>query len=329
MQLNVKMGKFVVAALVICVGGYWSPTPEAHAAGVRRGAPIVRGEMARLYRQSYDFYYRNSNRNIFRSSRHFSPTENIFRKSRHYQKKLAASYDGYPVQTTVRFVHHDGESSHVESYSYVYPRRHPTGPIYPINGFINNRRGYPYDLYQGPALYGGLDDFNEANSSWPNDCQLLEHAPPSVSRERREIAMVPITVVKPAPPRPATQRAVLQTIVQPDGSVKTIITSAPIESGIDRAWDLLDEGAYEQAATVFTRHSLEIERGTEAMLGYAIAKGFSGDDESARNAIKRARAIDPLLEERIRLTDTMRRLIDRLFEASEDQEIPGETVERE
>ena len=70
---------------------------------------LLRGEMARLYRQAYDYRYRNSNRNVFRSSRHFHPTRNIFRSSQYYQRRLAASFDGYPRSTTVRYRHQEGD----------------------------------------------------------------------------------------------------------------------------------------------------------------------------------------------------------------------------
>lgn len=93
------------------------------------GEPIVvRGEMARLLRQAYDYHYRNSNRNVFRSSNHYHPTKNIFRSSNHYQRRLAASFDGYPLRTFVRYAsHHDGEARE-RTYSFAHHRRQPFGP---------------------------------------------------------------------------------------------------------------------------------------------------------------------------------------------------------
>ena len=69
-------------------------------------AQVVRGEAARLERQAYDYYFRNSNNNVFRRSRHFHPTKNVFRSSRYYQQRVRASTDGYPLRTIVRFTEH-------------------------------------------------------------------------------------------------------------------------------------------------------------------------------------------------------------------------------
>ena len=95
MRSNAKLIVLQAAVLAVVSG----LTTAATAEDIVIQEPVVRGEVARLLRQAYDYEHRNSNRNVFRKSRHFHPTRNIFRSSRHYQQKLAASSDGYPLRT--------------------------------------------------------------------------------------------------------------------------------------------------------------------------------------------------------------------------------------
>ena len=241
---------------------------------------IVRGELARLARQAYDYAYRNSNRNVFRSSNHFHPTRNVFRSSDHYRKKLAASFDGYPLRTIVHYTEGCGDEARERCYSFAHHRRHPTGPVGPHPGWGLGDLGYEY---ASPALLA------EPPTPHPETAEPAEPAPRRRPRSRHEIETVEIHVH----PRKPTQRAVMQQIIQPDGSVKTIITSEPIPVSVDDAWSLLQRGEYDEAADLFARHSLDPPRATEATLGYALAKALAGDDPAAAAAIRRARAADP------------------------------------
>ena len=179
------------------------------AAPAAAGGPVVvRGELARLHRQHYDYHYRNSNRNVFRRSRHFHPTKNVFRSSRYYQRRLEASYAGYPLLTVVQHGHH-GKRGH----TYVHPRRSPYGP------------SYDGEYYGGcPCGCSPVVVYNEAPAA------PVEPAPPARPPRpkkitRADIEMLPVRVAK----REAKQKAVLRTVTLPDGRVRTMITSVPIE----------------------------------------------------------------------------------------------------
>lgn len=176
----------------------------APAAALEDGPVYVRGEIARLARQAYDYNYRNSNRNVFRRSRHFHPTKNVFRSSRYYRDRLAASYAGYPLRTVVHHGHHSGEHG---EHLFVYPRRQPYGPS--LDGY-----------YLGPE-YGDLGWGDRSVEPDPAAEEPERRRP----RSREEIEMVEIRVVEREP----TQRAVLKTVIRPDGTVHTVITSEPIE----------------------------------------------------------------------------------------------------
>lgn len=160
----------------------------------------ARGEIARLGRQLYDFHYRNSNNNVYRRSNHNHPTKNVFRSSRYYEKRLAASYAGYPVRT----IYHDGRG---RQRSIVYPRRHPYGPSF--DGRYPNVVGC---AQPAQPIY------------------IIQEAPPAPAPEpeprvtRETIEMVPVRVVQREP----KERAVLERVTQADGSVKTFIRSVPI-----------------------------------------------------------------------------------------------------
>ena len=260
----------LLAALILAL-----MTPAA--AADRDDPVIVRGELARLARQAYDYACRNSNRNVFRSSNHFHPTRNVFRSSNHYKKKLAASFDGYPLRTIVHYTEGWNDEARRRSYSFAHHRRHPAGPVGPRPGWGTFDFGYEY---ASPELFADEPDA-PARAAAP----ALRPKP----RSRSEIEMVEIRVE----PRTPTQRAILQHITLPDGSVKTIITSEPIPATVDDAWGLLDRGNHTEAADLFARHSLDPARGIEATVGYALAAALAGDDPAAAAAIRRARAADP------------------------------------
>lgn len=92
-----------------------------------QAAPPLRGEAARLERYAYDYLFRNSNRNVVRASKHLHPTRNVFRSSRHYAQRVAASADGYPLQTFQVWTRGLGDDARQVVRSYVHHRRHPYG----------------------------------------------------------------------------------------------------------------------------------------------------------------------------------------------------------
>ncbi len=267
--------------------------------------PYVRGEAARLQRQAYDYYYRNSNRNVFRSSRHFHPTRNVFRSSRHYLQRLAASYDGFPLRTTVNFTEHTADGPVLRSYSFAYPRRSPLGPV----GFALEDPYYDLDRYGTRGRIGAPVYENRAKGS--NAILIL---PDRGAEEPREpIEMVNIS----AQVRP-TQRAVLKQMTQPDGTVRTIITSEPVDAPVsdthttptlDRAWKLVKLGDFEPATEAFLAFVDDAERGAEAMLGYAVARAGQGDAEAARHALRRALEADPEVLDDAPMSDAIRDLL--------------------
>lgn len=176
--------------------------------------PPVRGEVARLLRQAYDYEYRNSNNNVFRRSNHNHPTKNVFRSSRYYQRRLAASYSGYPLRT----IYHGPRGDR----SVVYPRRQPYGPGEYYPGEYGD---YGYGYGGGPCA-SPTTVVQQVHVTQP----APEPAPePRKQLTRADIEMVPIRVAR----RPATQKAEIKTVTLPDGRVRTIIASVPIEADTD------------------------------------------------------------------------------------------------
>lgn len=157
-------------------------------------------ELQRLMRQAHD-YRHNSNNNVFRSSRHFSPDRNPFRASRHYLQKLAAAHEARPVRTIVQFDERvdDGPRIHRE-FSFAHHLARYYDDAAPHRSFI----GYPL---VGPAGSVLLDP--------------VEHPR---AHEAARSAFAPAA----APARP-TQQAAIKRVVLPDGRVKTIIYSVPID----------------------------------------------------------------------------------------------------
>lgn len=288
------MRKFRCAMIAVGAAVGLAMAGSEATAGHRDG-PYVRGEVERLLRQSYDYYYRNSNNNVFRNSRHFHPTRNVFRSSRHYKQRLAASYDGYPLRSTLTFSRRIGDGPAIpEQISIVHPRRHPQGatgigydllPSYRVSpGLVD-----PY-LYDGPYRVivprSSLDPEPILRKDEPRDRDDIEMRAINVNVERHE----------------PTQRAVIRTVTRPDGTAKTIIASVPIERAepsnaggdpsIDDGWRRLAVGEYEGAAEAFKARSLDDEGGAEAMLGYGLAMVMLGEYDKAAVAIERAAMID-------------------------------------
>lgn len=288
--------------------------------------PFVGGEVERLLRQAYDYQYRNSNRNIFRSSRHFHPTQNIFRSSRHYRQKLAASYDGYPVSTTIRYTHDSGQGHprgrgrgpHEEVISFAYPHGSPLGPVgygygaFPVRyygsafpGFVDVRYGL-----SGRPRHEGI-----FANRYAEDCDAEPLRGARLKpRSRNEIEMVALSVPQHEP----TQQAVMKTITLEDGTMRTIISSVPIqprdEVSLDEAWKRLAVGDFQQAADAFLDHSLDEQLGAQAILGYGLAEAMNGNEQNGRIALKRALEKDAGLLERIRIDDSMRQVLMRLLD---------------
>jgi hypothetical protein len=186
-------------------------------AAANDGVIVVRGELERLNRQAYDYHYRNSNRNVFRRSRHFHPTRNVFRSSRYYQQRLAASFDGYPLRTTY---HGYGRHGRHKSYSVVYPRRAPYGPS--PDGYLVSTLGCDeyddsYDRGYEEGYRRGADDV-----AYELEQARVERPRP---RTRDEIETVVVHVHER---QPAKQKAVMQRVVAADGTVRMVITSTPV-----------------------------------------------------------------------------------------------------
>jgi hypothetical protein len=282
------------------LGGFLALACAAATVSADPGEPIVvRGEMARLLRQAYDYHYRNSNRNVFRSSNHYHPTKNIFRSSDHYQRRLAVSFDGYPLRTIVRYTsHHDGEARQ-RVYSFAHHRRHPYGPGWIEAGWWN------------PGV--GLDDLarilieeeETGEKRLDADASVTQAPPRPKPRSRWEIETVPVRIIERQP----TQRAVMRTVNLPDGTTKTIIASEPVEQTIDDAWALLAGGDGKRAADLFAARSLDETDGPQAMIGFALARALTGDESAAARAIQLARAEDPDVLTRLNLDSALREII--------------------
>ncbi|MHC4947808.1 MAG: tetratricopeptide repeat protein [Planctomycetota bacterium] len=293
--------------------------------GLHRDAP---GEAGRLRRQAFDYYYRNSNNNVFRNSRHFHPTKNAFRSSRHYRQRVAASWDGEPRRTWVRFTEHGGRRgkgrhgrrgwSRERSYSFAHHNgRYDQDFVYFTDGAYLGPDGYwegdgypLYDPYGVPAAY--------------DDGQLVPLGPPAPAppRSRRDIEQVPIHVEE----RP-TRQAVMRQVTQPDGRVRTVITNEAAPPAGDDPWRLLRDGRHEEAAALFDEAMFDDDRGAEATLGYALALLEGGRPERAAAAARRAARIDADVLDTVALTAAEREraaslLAERPADASDEA---GET----
>lgn len=320
--------------LLILGGAILAPVFPVNVASGQPPLPFVRGEAERLLRQAYDYQYRNSNNNVFRSSRHFHPTQNIFRSSRHYQQRLAASYDGYPLRTTIRYGRNNGRGRgrglHEEVISFAHPRRSPQGPT-----------GYGYDAYPVTyygSAYPGFDDVGYGSSGRRNYMgaftpMYTKACDPEVirnellkPRSRDEIEMVALSV----PQREPTQQAVMKTITLEDGTMKTIISSVPKQPkedvSLDEAWKRLAVGDYQRAADSFLDHSLDEKLGAQAVLGYGLALALNGNEHDGRIAVKRALEKDANLLERIRIDDSSRQLLLRLRDET-DRDAPSASTD--
>ena len=257
---------------------------------------LLRGEMARLYRQAYDYRYRNSNRNVFRNSRHFHPTKNIFRSSRYYQQRLAASYDGYPLSTTVRYRHQEGDHDDEHVYTITHPRRHPTGPT---GGLYSNV--YPTYLDPGYSIVYPTNlsyDLPFDAKRWPVGFDARTEHKRYRPRTRSEIEMVPVQVHRVEP----SQEAIMQQVTQEDGTVRILITSVPRvsdDTSLEEAWKLLAVGEYDRAAQAFLNESQNDDLGAQAMFGYGLIRLLQDDVEAATTAMKRALLIDPEITDEI------------------------------
>ena len=275
---------------------------------------LLRGEMARLYRQAYDYHYRNSNRNVFRSSRHFHPTRNIFRSSRYYQQRLAASFDGYPLSTTVRYRHQEGEHDEEHVYTFTHARRYPIGPTGAIGGLYGN----VYPTYLNPGYSVAYP--TSFSYDMPVDATRRQAGPDARTayerprpRTRSEIEMVPAQVHRAEP----TQEAIMQQITQEDGTVRTIITSVPRkpdESSLDEAWKFLAVGDYDRAAQAFLTESQDDDLGAQAMFGYGLIRLMQGDIEAATIAMKRSLMIDPEIIKGISIDAATKATLTRIIE---------------
>ena len=275
---------------------------------------LLRGEMAQLYRQAYDYRYRNSNRNVFRSSRHFHPTRNIFRSSRYYQQRLAASFDGYPLSTTVRYRHQEGDHDEEHVYTFTYPRRHPIGPTGGLYGNV-------YPTYPDPG-YSVVYPTNRSydlpvdstrRSAGPNSRSEYKRSRP---RARSEIEMVPVQVHRAEP----TQEAIIQQITQEDGTVRTIITSVPRkpdESSLDEAWKFLAVGEYDRASLAFLTESQDDDLGAQSMFGYGLVRLLQDDVKAATTAMKRALLIDPDIIDDISIDAATKATLSRIIKQAE------------
>ena len=284
--------------------------------------PVVRGEVARLLRQAYDYEHRNSNRNVFRRSNHFHPTRNVFRSSRHYQQKLAASSDGYPLRTFVRFGRSvDGGPREQIEYSYATHRRSPFGlPSIEEPGYeaLALRRGgharpYQHRPYECATPRDSVSrQYQHDDVAQPIEYRLITpESAETMDAERNDVRMEARTDV------------VLRQIERDDGSVHTIITNGvePTGETIDDAWQALSKGYAENAEALFRRHVMDEQRGAEAMAGYGLSQLLAGDVESAATALRRAQRIDADVLQRLLIDNELR---EQLTEWRNDSDVSTE-----
>lgn len=286
----------VVAALLLAAG----VTASSHAQVHVHSRQHVPGEAGRLLERMLDWAYHADDGNVYRNSRHAHPTQNPFRSSRHYRQKVASSWDGYPVRTFVRFDSRAGHGPRVaREYSYAHHGRiHGTGLLH---GF----------------------DFRPCGHALTTSCDCPETAPVTIVVPVGVDAAgagAPTPAARPAPPpRRPTERAVLREVREPDGTVRTVITSEPIDADLDAAWRLLEDGDPDEAADRFARLSFDRDRAVEASIGYALAAAQLGDVEAATAALQRAGDLD-----RVILTSGQRQVVETSIAAVNDEALRGE-----
>ena len=81
---------------------------------------------------------------------------------------------------------------------------------------------------------------------------------------------------------------------------------------IDDAWELLGRGDATAAADEFVTHTVDQQRGAEAMAGYGLSKLLAGELAEAARALRRAERIDQHIFVRVMLDEAAR---ERLIEA--------------
>jgi hypothetical protein len=223
--------------------------------GPGRGMNAWFNEWDRLSRHAYDYDYRNSNNNVYRNSRHFSPLQNIFRSSRYYQQQLRAATDGYPIRSTARVTEQIGDRKpFVRSYSWMYPDPYP----------------FRHYGYLPPWTQGGYDP-------------AIAH-----SINRNLVRAADIQWNRPT----ATDTPIVQKYMLPSGRKVTIVVSMPPEVDADDAWQLLAAGASNTAAHYFERFT-DGARGVQARLGMGLALAESGDTDAAARQLDMAVGADP------------------------------------
>lgn len=275
-------------------------TMHAVAADPLTDEPVVRGEVARLLRQAYDYEHRNSNRNVFRRSKHFSPTGNVFRSSQYYQRRLAASSDGYPVRSTTTFGRSvNGGKPDVIEYSQAHHRRSPFGlPS------IEERGLEALVLGDGNRTVGraGVDNYYTIDHS--DGCTESRESSPQHDENSNSNRDVLESIIAVRPTLPAE----METTILPDGSTKIVIrnvaaarTDAVQDTSIDAAWMQLNSGDTAGAADNFAKQTIDIQRGAEALLGFGIAKLLAGEIEESARALRRAERIDEHIYARLLL----------------------------
>lgn len=208
------------------------------AAASAQSSRIQPPEYTRLSRQAFDYHERNSNNNVFRNSRQFSPDRNAFRSSRHYQQKLNAALDGYPLRTFVRYgvTGADGRRGQV-----TYDWAHHLGRYYGSTGgpqFGFDRPVYPGFGGFGSGCDGGIRPTPlAASASAPAPRRIMARQRP---RQQHEIET---RVVKIHDRAPVKERPVLRTETLPDGTTRTYIVSVPLDGSADADQRLADAKA--------------------------------------------------------------------------------------
>ncbi len=306
------------AALIMLATAMLLPSRVVNAQSVVLNEPVVRGEVARLLRQAYDYEHRNSNRNVFRKSRHFHPTQNVFRSSRHYQQRLASSSDGYPRRTFVRFDRSvDGGPREQIEYSFAHHRRSPFGlPSIEEPGLealvlsdVGRSTNRPYRRYEcATPNHSRYDQLPAAPQQIEYRLITPESAAAALDADNTQTSA-----------DGARTDIVIRHIKQPDGATRTVISNAAVAvldgDSIDDAWRMLAGADDESAAKLFKRHVMHEQRGAEAMVGYGLAKLLAGDVEAAESALRRAQILDEQVLVRTLIENDLRiRLQDRLDE---------------
>jgi len=182
---------------------------------VNAHAQTAEGEMLRFLRQAEAYFEHNSNNNVFRSSRHFHPSRNALRSSRHYRQRLAASNESYPVRSFGRYT----ETINGEQFVRSWDHAHPRGDRYTVR-----------PEQSGPGH--GLGPRGTSETSLPIAID------PVRAPEGR--TTVEAFAAHRAERRRPTQQAVMERVVNADGSISTLIRSVPIASVADGAEPLAE-----------------------------------------------------------------------------------------